>query len=299
MIPLVSVGLPFFNPGIFFHDAVRSVFAQTHQDWELILMDDGSTDGSLAKARQIQSDRVRVFSDGCTRGLPLRLNEIAELARGRYLARMDADDMMHPERLERQLSLIPQEDEFLVCSAAWIIDNRNNIVGTSRGRDLSASHYDAMEVLKWGGGIYHATFLTSRKWFLRNPYDPSYPRAEDRELLARALSALKILKFSKPLYFYRFAGCVNLEAYLQGYASERKVLSRYGPSLIGPIRTAYLLTRSRVKSVVLRAACATGLQDLAMKRAYRPILPGERDEASCVLDRVISTRVPGWDSTST
>src|SRR5438309_10301144 len=89
----VSIGIPFLNARRFLADAVRSVFAQTCDDWELLLVDDGSTDGSLDVVRSIDDPRVRVISDGTNRGLCARLNQIASLARGKYLARMDADDL--------------------------------------------------------------------------------------------------------------------------------------------------------------------------------------------------------------
>ncbi|MEN6400626.1 MAG: glycosyltransferase, partial [Armatimonadia bacterium] len=62
--PMVTVGLPFYNNESTLLDAVRSIFAQTFQDWELVLLDDGSTDGSLEIARSIDDPRVRVIADG-------------------------------------------------------------------------------------------------------------------------------------------------------------------------------------------------------------------------------------------
>src|SRR5690554_4188978 len=93
-LPSVSIGIPFFNAEAYLLDAIKSVFAQTHQNWELILLDDGSTDRSLEIARSIDDPRVRVYSDGQNKHLAARLNEIARLARYEYLARMDADDLM-------------------------------------------------------------------------------------------------------------------------------------------------------------------------------------------------------------
>src|SRR5688572_8039312 len=104
--PCVTVGIPFLNGKRTLVDAVRSVFAQTFTDWELILMDDGSTDGSADLVRGIDDPRVRLVSDGVNRGLCDRLNQIASLAQGRYLARMDADDLMHAQRLERQVAYL-------------------------------------------------------------------------------------------------------------------------------------------------------------------------------------------------
>src|SRR5512136_1054483 len=79
--PRVTVGIPFYNAGQTLADAVRSVFAQTLTDWELILLDDGSTDRGLEFARSIDDPRVRVVSDGRNLRLAARLNQIAEFAR--------------------------------------------------------------------------------------------------------------------------------------------------------------------------------------------------------------------------
>src|SRR5213082_2006357 len=73
----VTIGIPFLNARRYLEDAVRSVFAQTHGDWELLLIDDGSTDGSVAVVRHLDDPRVRVLSDGSNRGLSARLNQIA------------------------------------------------------------------------------------------------------------------------------------------------------------------------------------------------------------------------------
>ena len=77
--PCVSIGLPFLNAGPTLLDALRSVLAQTFEDWELLLVDDGSTDDSLEMAKRIQ-DRRACFSDGANKGLADGLNQIAALA---------------------------------------------------------------------------------------------------------------------------------------------------------------------------------------------------------------------------
>ena len=80
---LVSIGIPFYNSAEFLKDAIRSVFAQTYAEWELLLVDDGSNDGSLAIANSIDDPRVRVFSDGKHKGLISRLNQMIGLSRGK------------------------------------------------------------------------------------------------------------------------------------------------------------------------------------------------------------------------
>jgi len=126
----VTIGIPFYNAEQTLADAVRSVFKQTIRDWELLLVDDGSTDGSLAIAQAVQDSRVHVYSDGRRRGLANRLNEITELAGGEYLARMDADDLMHPERLARQMdALLKPAPADLVASAVYVLDEQGDPAG--------------------------------------------------------------------------------------------------------------------------------------------------------------------------
>src|SRR5438874_1140893 len=109
--PRLTIGLPVYNARLFLEDTLRSIFAQTFTDWELIAVDDGSTDGSGALLERLRDHRVRVFIEKGNRGLAARLNFIHENARGTYIARMDADDMMHPERMARQLAFLDQHPE--------------------------------------------------------------------------------------------------------------------------------------------------------------------------------------------
>ena len=74
----LTIGLPTYNAGPYLPDALRSIFAQTYQDWELIVVDDGSSDGSLEILRSVRDPRVTVHHDDTNRGLPYRLNQIAQ-----------------------------------------------------------------------------------------------------------------------------------------------------------------------------------------------------------------------------
>ena len=104
MLPDVTIVTPFRNPGSYFELALKSIFAQTLTNWELILIDDGSRDASLSFARSLRDPRVRVFSDGRRRHQQVRRNEAIALASAPYIALMDADDIMHPRLLEAQLA---------------------------------------------------------------------------------------------------------------------------------------------------------------------------------------------------
>ena len=80
--PKITVAMPVFNGGEFLRPAVLSIVKQTFSDWELLIIDDGSTDGSLETIQDIQDARIRVIKDGLNKGLAARLNEAIDLARG-------------------------------------------------------------------------------------------------------------------------------------------------------------------------------------------------------------------------
>src|SRR5690625_1371076 len=129
---MITIGLPFFNDSRYLEMAIRSVINQTYQDWVLLLVDDGSSDGSLgiAKTYAEKDSRISVISDGENKKLPYRLNQIAKLTKTPYLARMDADDIMHPERIEKQLGILESNQEIDVLGTnAYSIDSNNEIRG--------------------------------------------------------------------------------------------------------------------------------------------------------------------------
>jgi len=105
--PLISIGIPFFNAEKYLALAIQSVLHQTYTHWELHLVGDGSSDHSLniAKAYEVKDARIKVISDGENHGLPARLNELSDIANGCFYCRMDADDMMFPNRLENNATV--------------------------------------------------------------------------------------------------------------------------------------------------------------------------------------------------
>jgi glycosyltransferase involved in cell wall biosynthesis len=110
-MPQVSIILPFFNAKSFLAEAIASVAAQTFSDWELLLVDDGSTDASSDIAqRHANSDPSRIFvirhEGGLNRGLPATRNLGLQHARGELIALIDADDVWRPEKLEHQVKIL-------------------------------------------------------------------------------------------------------------------------------------------------------------------------------------------------
>lgn len=288
---MVSVGIPFKSPGRWLIDAVRSVFAQSWQDWELILVDDGSSDESVDLAAKIADPRVRLIVDGLSKGVAARRNEIIQRAQGEYVAWMDADDLMHPERLARQIETLKTKPEAMaVFSGAYILNGDGDVLGVRKGTTP-----DITEVFARGGYI-HPTMLARRGWLAKTSYSEEFPRAEDRELLVRSLvNGCRFEVLPEPLYFYRWVGNMKPRAMLLGYRSERKVMVRYGPKALGWLRTLGLLGHSFLKSAVLWNLSLLSSEDVLSKRSFLLMGGEQRIEAEEALRKIRETKVPGWD----
>ncbi len=122
--PEVTVLMPVFNGERFIGEAIQSILGQTFADFELLVINDGSTDGSLSVVEEYAAHdrRIRVVSRE-NRGLVATLNEGIDLARGAYLARMDCDDISFPMRLQRQRDFMHAHPECVLCGSSSLIIN--------------------------------------------------------------------------------------------------------------------------------------------------------------------------------
>ncbi|MEI8033173.1 MAG: glycosyltransferase [Chlorobiaceae bacterium] len=123
--PLVTVLMPVFNGKKYLNTAIESILNQTYGHFELLILDDGSTDGSMNIVSSYKDSRIRLISSPENVGIEKTLNRGIELAQGKYIARMDCDDISLPHRLECQVSYMEQNPEIGVLGAAMqLLDNR-------------------------------------------------------------------------------------------------------------------------------------------------------------------------------
>lgn len=226
-LPPVTIGIPFYNAEDTLEDAVKSVFAQTHTAWELILIDDGSTDDSLEIARSIKDSRVKVYSDGNNKRLAARLNELADLAQYNYIARMDADDLMLRERLETQLKHLLENDGCDLVSAG-LISVTDDLTPTGVRCVQNGHIVTTREVMLGRSGIVHPATLGKTQWFRENQYNSAFGVGQDTDLWIRssARRSLKIHVSPSPLLFYREDGNVTFRKLSRGYVNTiRSIIS--------------------------------------------------------------------------
>jgi glycosyltransferase involved in cell wall biosynthesis len=272
-LPPVSIGIPFYNAENYLLDAIKSVFAQTHENWELILLDDGSTDRSLEIAHSIDDPRVRVHSDGQNKRLAARLNELTRLARYDHLARMDADDLMSPHRVEKQLQLMLRDsDADLVTTGICSLRDDCEPVGfrcVAEDHEISPSR-----LLIGNSGIVHAAMLGRRQWFLRNAYDESLPQSEDTNLWVRAFAKrdLSVRFLREPLYYYREDGNVSVQKLLLAYRVGRQTILRDAKEQFSYRDRVLAFATTCAKSVAVHALGAVGRLDVIRVRRNSDVL---------------------------
>lgn len=200
--PLVSVLLPVKDGAATLTASMRSILTQTMGDFELLVIDDGSCDGSGELARAMGDPRVRVLGDAQGRGLAFRLNQGVGKARGKYIARMDADDLAFPERFARQVAFLEANtDVDLVGCRAVVFHDQGGIVGLY---PLAPTH-EAICARPWRGfHIAHPTWMGRTSWFRRHPYGtPEVCRAEDQDLLLRSYKESRFACIPEVLLAYR------------------------------------------------------------------------------------------------
>lgn len=201
--PLVSVVMSVHSGRDMLLRAVRSILWQTYPRWELILMDDGSSDGTAEVARALQDPRIRVFRDGVCRGLAVRLNQGIEQARGAYVARMDADDVAFPERFARQVEFLEAHpDVDLLATSALLVDADDRIVGMLAA---GIAHDDICRDPWRGFPMPHPTWMGRAHWFRRNPYDSAARKGQDQALLFRTFRHSRFAGLPDALLGYRYA----------------------------------------------------------------------------------------------
>jgi glycosyltransferase involved in cell wall biosynthesis len=207
--PLVTVLLSAFNDGRFLPEAVESILAQTLADFEFLIVDDGSTDGSADYLRGLNDPRVRLLRNETNIGLTRSLNRGLDAAAGTFVARMDADDVAMPHRLARQVEFLRgRPDVGVVGSSRVLIDERGAVV---------AAHARAAEDdlrIRWkcllGNPFAHPTVMLRADVLARHGlrYDASF-RTEDYELWTRLLAVTQGANLREPLLRYRLRDGVS------------------------------------------------------------------------------------------
>lgn len=205
--PLVSVILPVYNAERFLRPAVESILKQTYQNLQIILINDCSTDSSLSILQEYakQDSRVQVESNPQNLKLSKTLNRAISLASGKYLARMDADDISAPARIEKQVAALEANPDVVVIGCDMsIIDEDGKAIGH---RKYYATDEEIRKRMFFFSPFSHpAIVIRSEALNKVGPYDDKYNPAEDYELYFRLGTVGKFMNLKEELFIYRIVG---------------------------------------------------------------------------------------------
>ena len=204
-VPLVSVLLSVSNGERYLRQALASVLRQTVSDLELVVVDDASTDETPEMLARVDDPRLRVLRNEERLGLAASLNRGLDEARGRFVARLDADDVAMPARLERQLARVRAASGTIVLGTAVCAIGDGGSPGTVHAMPTTAV------AVRWhllfSSPFFHPTVLVDREALERGNlrYDPAFLESEDYELWSRALAAGEGegANLREPLVLYR------------------------------------------------------------------------------------------------
>lgn len=131
---LVSIIMPNYNSEKYVKDTINSVLAQTYTNWQLIFIDDCSTDDSISIVKLFNDERIKILTTSKNSGAATARNVGIECARGKYISFLDSDDLWHPNKLEKQISFMHENDYAFTFTDYEVIDENNTIISTFKPR---------------------------------------------------------------------------------------------------------------------------------------------------------------------
>lgn len=199
--PKITVLMPVYNAEKYLNEATNSILNQSFTDFEFLIINDGSTDDSKRIIQSYNDRRIRYVENEKNLGLIETLNKGFDLALGEYIARMDADDISLPNRLEEQVRFLESSPDIGIVGSQ--IKTIGDIDGYIRRRPTNPDEIKC--ALLFDTPLAHPSVVIRKKVFADNglKYDPDFKHAEDYELWTRAVDCTKAANIDKVLLYYR------------------------------------------------------------------------------------------------
>lgn len=235
--PALTVAMPVYNAGPYLRQAVLSIINQTFTDWELLIIDDASTDGAIESIADIADARIRVVRNARNLGLAATLNIGIDLARGKYFARMDQDDVSYPDRLGRQVAMLDENPDIdLLAVRCVTIDAGNQLLGVV---PYAITHEEICARPWRGFYLAHPTWMGRLEWFRRHRYGcPGPYLCEDQELLLRTYRVSRFAIVPEVLFAYRLRERID---WTKAILTRRKVLAVQIKEFVGLRQWDYVM----------------------------------------------------------
>lgn len=197
---LVSIIMPAYNAATFIQETIQSVINQTYQNWELLIVDDASTDNTIDKIRSLEDHRIKLIPLAKNSGAAIARNTAIAQAKGEYLAFLDSDDLWVPDKLERQLAFMKEHGYLFTCTEHGVLEE-NGEISKIKTVKLQASY---MDILKNNAG--NSTIMYNCQ-VLGKYYSPDIKRRNDITMWLQVIKETPYLYgMQEPLTIYRKRG---------------------------------------------------------------------------------------------
>ena len=228
--PQVTVLMSVYNGQKYLREAIDSILNQTFKDFEFLIIDDGSTDSSAEIIRSYTDPRIRLIRNEKNIGLTRSLNKGLKLAKGEYIARMDADDISLPERFEKQVRFLDENKNVAVISSSVILVDS---CGREVERWMLATDSDEIKrfFLRDQNQIAHPFSMYRKKCVEKvGMYREEFEAAQDFDLWMRMIEQYDIANIREPLGRYRVGNNSGSALYQAGevFTSSSEVSSATG-----------------------------------------------------------------------
>ena len=232
MSPVFSIVLCTYNAESYLKECIDSLLQQTYTDFELIIVDDGSRDGTLPYLKTLTDPRIRLLPLDSNHGLIHARNRGFDAAQGHYIAIMDADDIAHPQRLEEQLKVLEQEGVDVCGSFHLTLDS---VSGKRRRRRSATSDSDIRALLTIYCPLCNPSTSVRADVLRRHRYNTAYPHAEDYGLWCDiAAQGGRFRNIARPLLTYRLhPGQISKVKKETAHRSFLSIQARYVQAVTG------------------------------------------------------------------
>ena len=199
-MPQTTVLIPTYNCSKYIVPAVKSVLAQKYTDYELLILDDGSTDNTEEIISKISDSRVVYLKNSSNKGIVYTLNKGIDLAKGEYIARMDADDIVLGNRLQVQTDFLSKNPDYGIVGGWYQVTNENGkIIDTVEGVTNCSS---AQLGLLFRNQFAHSVVTMRTDLAKQLKYDPEFQYCEDYDLWVRFAEVSKVTNL--PAYYLSY-----------------------------------------------------------------------------------------------
>ena len=199
--PLISVCIAVYNRQKFIRAAIESVLNQTYQNFEILIIDVGSTDNSVSIIESIADSRIKLFKNESNKGVVYTRNRYLELASGAYIAILDSDDSWLPEKLEKQLHFFSFHQDYGICGTTARKEYENGKMDIWK---YPTTDSEIRARLLWGSAMIHSSLMFRKKIKDEHnfKYDCTIKQAEDYDFIRQFVSVAKAYNIEEVLTRY-------------------------------------------------------------------------------------------------